>query len=303
MRPLVLRAATRSLLVRSLVISAPLLGATLGPLGCSTTPPLGEPGAGWGGASFVAWPPPVVEQGSDADNPWLSGQPPASGTGSASGSGTGGGTGGSTDGQAPNAGGQAPDGAPGPSSGGAGGGAGGSGGSLEPARLILRAYVESSGSFKGVLVENLGGAPAGDCSVELHSNGGTEVWRRLAVPTGLAGGQRALLCVPDGAVAACTVGFGGSVFNGNDALVLRCEGQLHDTLGHVGLDPGKGWSGTGYDGQPASTVDGGLWRCDQEQRPSGFAFEQWVSWDWSADPAWSGPTCAQAGWGGAGGVR
>lgn len=301
MRSLALRAVTRSLLVRTLAAPALLLGAPLASLGCSSTPPLDDAEAGWGGAGFVAWPPPAVEAGGDGDNPWLGGKPFDSGTGATSGSGSGG-AGTPTDGLPPGAGGQAQHGPPGPDSGGAVNGAGGGGGSLEPARLILRAYVESSGSFKGVLVENLGGAPSGDCSVELYSNGGTEVWRRLAVPAALPAGQRALLCVPSGALPACTVGFGGSVFNGNDALVLRCDGQAHDTLGQVGLDPGKGWTGTGYDGQPASTVDSGLWRCDEETRPTGFAFEQWVRWDWSTEPAWTGPSCVQAGWGGAAGA-
>lgn len=184
-----------------------------------------------------------------------------------------------------------------------GSGSGGKSGDPEPVvtptRLLLRAYVESSTSFKGVLVEHLGGAASGDCSVELYSNGSSEVWRRLDVPAGLTNGSRALLCVPEGAVSACTVGFGGSVFNGNDALVLRCDGLIQDSLGTVGIDPGKGWTGTGRDGNPASTVDRGLWRCDDDPAPSGFAFDQWVDWDWAADTAWSGPTCSHAGWGGA----
>lgn len=262
--------------------------------GCSPAAPPPETDTSWGGASFVVWPPPASASQDDVDNPWLTGEA-LEGVISPS-VGSGGGPAAPDDDPVEGVGGSSPVNAPGVSASG--------GTTSEPApvvpaaRLLLRAYVESSGSFKAVLVEHLGGAPSGDCTVELYSNGSTDVWRRLDVPVGLAPGGRALLCVPEAAVSACTVGFGGSVFNGNDALVLRCDGEVQDSLGTVGTDPGKGWTGTGYDGNPISTVDRGLWRCDDERRLS-FAFDQWMDWDWAADPAWSGPSCVGGGLGGA----
>ncbi len=128
---------------------------------------------------------------------------------------------------------------------------------------------------------------------DLYSNGNVKIWRSLDLPPGLTLGERALLCVPDGASPACAVGFGGSVFNGNDALVLQCDGQVEDVLGVVGVDPGKGWTSTGYDGRAISTVDQGLWRCATggPSKPAVFEPAQWLSWDWASDTNWDGPSC------------
>lgn len=266
-------------------------------IGCSPSadPPPSAPN-GWGGAPFVLWPPPVAGQGSaPADNPWV--------TGAALGQGSGG-----EASPATSSGGSTSNGSgPGASAGGAlvasptgSGGTSAEISPMAPARLRFRAYVESTSSFKGVLVEHVSGGSASECTVELYSNGSTEVWRALDVPAGLQSGERALLCVPDGASTTCTVGFGGSVFNGNDALVLRCQGEALDSIGVVGIDPGKGWTGPGRDGQPASTVDSGLWRCGGDEESPSFDLAEWTAWNWEEDPEWRGPDCQAPGLGGAG---
>ena len=178
----------------------PLL--SLPALACSPTLPA-APGieGNLAGASFVLWPAPGEGDALDpAENPWLTGEalePNASGGsppftssgGQPAAAGGGAGAGGSS-GQASGD-----------------GGSTGTGGAVSvdlpvPAVLRFRAYVESTASFKGVLVEHVAGDPSGDCAVELYSNGSVEVWRSLHLPAGLAQGERALLCVPDGAVAA-----------------------------------------------------------------------------------------------------
>lgn len=246
----------------------------------------------------MLWPPPAVGQGSAAgDNPWLTGEalaPPSASGGH--------GEDPSTGGSGPSAtGGAAAGSAPGSSPAGVGGSSSSPPASEdEPGRLRLRAYVESAGSFKGLLIEHVAGGPSGVCSVELYSNGNVEVWRSLDVPPGLTLGERALLCVPEGASPSCSVHFGGSVYNGNDALALTCDGQVQDIIGAIGVDPGKGWSGVGYDGAPISTVDAGLWRCDFGAELSAFDPAEWRSWDWAADASWTGPSCLrEEGWGGA----
>lgn len=271
-----------------------LFAGLLASLGCSppAAPPCTDDSA-YGGATFAVWPPPTSSAEDATDNPWLNGEAVGQGSGgiTASGGATGGGpaSGPASSGGAPAS----------PPTGTASGGGSQGPPPPEPARLLLRAYVESTTSFKGVLVEHVGGDPSGACSVDLYSNGSTEVWRSLDLPASLGAGERALLCVPDGASPACTVGFGGSVFNGNDALVLRCDGQTQDTLGVVGVDPGKGWAGNGYDGQPLSTVDQGLWRCSGDAAGA-FAPADWMRWDWENDPSWVGPTCPDPDLGAAG---
>jgi len=276
-------------------------------LACApATPPPVSTESALGGASFVLWPPaPDAALGAPEDNPWLTGAAIGSGGGLVDGA-----SGGALGSQL---------GAGGTSGAVASGGGGSSsgGGSLNgpetpgPARLVLRAYVESPSTFKGVMVEHVAGGPSASCSVDLYSNGSTKLWRSLAVPTGLELGQRAVLCIPEGGSPACSVGFGGSVFNGNDALVLSCAGQAHDVIGVVGVDPGKGWAGPGADGQPTTTVDAGLWRCAPASSADGpapasaaeFDSTQWVTWDWASDASWQGPVCPQQGGGlaGAGG--
>lgn len=245
----------------------------------------------------MLWPSPEGSApGAPADNPWLTGSALDGSPGSGASSGPG------LDPQSPGATGGAGAGGPGGGAQGSGAQATASGGadsspspSPEPARLLFRAYVESGGSFKGLLIEHVAGGPSPACSVDLYSNGSTEVWRSLAVPAGLELGERVILCIPDGASTACSVGFGGSVYNGNDALVLRCAEEPKDAIGVLGNDPGKGWVGPGYDGQPISTVDAGLWRCATggDQSDAAFDSTQWISWDWGSDPSWQGPVCPE----------
>jgi hypothetical protein len=267
-------------------------------LACSPpTAPPAEDEAGFGGATFVLWPAPPESGAEAGDNPWLSGEALGKPSGGAEAAPV------QVEPSLGSSGGGASSFPPQPSA--AGGTSSTSGGdpiSPEPARLVLRAYVESAGSFKGVLVEQVAGAPSTACSVDLYSNGNVEVWRSLDLPAGLTLGERALLCIPDGASAACTVGFGGSVYNGNDALVLQCAGQVHDILGVVGVDPGKGWTGAGYDEQPISTVDQGLWRCASPPELAAPSFEaaEWMRWDWESDAAWLGPECPDPNLGAAG---
>jgi len=281
-------------------LGAGVLISTL--LGCSPqAAPIPGEASGFGGAVFVVWP--LPEEGSAApgiENPWLSGDALAEGASGSGGQPT------SGEPSLPAAGGSAPESTDLPSSGGTI--------SAEtpesaepdppalPAQLRFRAYLESTNAFKALVIEHIGGDPARGCAVELYSNGSSEIWRSLALPEGILEGDRVTLCVAADA-AVCSAEVGGSAYNGNDALVLRCEGRVEDVFGVVGVDPGKGWSGAGYDGAPVTTVDQGLWRCGNSPtslRPS-FDLGEWLAWDWETDPSWQGPPCGEAGWGGAGG--
>lgn len=171
----------------------------------------------------------------------------------------------------------------------------------EAAQLRLRGYYESTSADKLVLIEHLGGGPSLDCSVQIFSNGGTNPWRSLSLPEDLLPGDRVVLCLAEAHHPACDVVFGGSAFNGNDALRLQCGGATLDLIGTIGVDPGEAWTAPGFDGEEISTADQGLWRCAEPNAAAiTFVPSEWVSWDPVADPQLEGPQCnIDRGWGGA----
>lgn len=286
MRPSISLGLSRSLLCLAVLCLAPA---------CSLSDSPQEPSAGLagpGGASFVVWGPAGASEPGDPNNPWLDGtaldggdpgslgsNDPAFGTGGSGASGPG--TSKDTDHDSVSS----ADGAREDER-------------LEPTELRLRAYVESTSADKLLLVEHVGGGPSLNCAVHIYSNGSTDVWRRLAVPDGLGLGERALLCVPDAVVPACQATFGGSAFNGDDALSITCGDRIVDLFGVIGEDPGTAWKGEGADGASLKTADSGLWRCQvRKERP--FALSDWVAWPWQEDASFSGPTCPAVGLGGA----
>ncbi len=162
----------------------------------------------------------------------------------------------------------------------------------EPADLIFLAYWESTSSTKLLLVEHRGGGPTENCHVEIYSNGSTEPWRTLDLPDGLEPDSRHLLCIPEATREECDTVFGGSAFNGNDAVRLTCADELLDLIGVVGQDPGEAWSAPGAGGTEITTKDSGLWRCHAPSgRTSVFVPEQWAPWDEPSDSELSGPEC------------
>jgi hypothetical protein len=160
-----------------------------------------------------------------------------------------------------------------------------------------------------LIVDHIAGGPTDDCAVEIYSNGGAEPWRTLALPEATERGLRHVLCVPEAHHPACTAVFGGSAFNGNDALRLRCGAVTQDLFGVIGSDPGTEWTGIGIAGISIGTADQGLWRCldpTPEQTPS-FELSEWTAWDPSGDPSLLAPDCVDpsgqdgaGGWAGAG---
>ena len=105
-------------------------------------------------------------------------------------------------------------------------------------------YAEGKGSDKMLVISGELGTSQYPCTVEMYSNGGTTPWRRFPLPDTFPEEGTISLCTATMVYASCSHEMTGSVFNGNDALVIRCEATLMDSFGRVGEDPGVAWIGT-----------------------------------------------------------
>ncbi|HSC88652.1 MAG TPA: hypothetical protein VLC09_15320 [Polyangiaceae bacterium] len=191
------------------------------------------------------------------------------------------------------------------STGGAAVGAG-SGGSASPpvnARLIISRYHETVRGAKYLEFTLQGGRPpsAGECTLDLFTNGRTTVYRHVSLP---AVTDRVLACTASTPPAeGCVPALGSALFNGNDALVVRCGGEVTDSFGQVGFDPGVAWLGDGL-----STKDQLLLRCPGfADRDPHDAFTPALEWVTPTTQAGKTETDAEAlarcsGLGGAGGA-
>jgi hypothetical protein len=123
------------------------------------------------------------------------------------------------------------------------GGAGGDGIVAGPPTLWFSEYVEGSGSFKALEIYAPTASSLEGCDLETYSNGKTEP-ARLALHGALEAGKTHVLCSSSLAAAQPTLCDRSTSlsFNGDDALALRCAGQLLDLFGQIGLDPGDAWS-------------------------------------------------------------
>lgn len=168
---------------------------------------------------------------------------------------------------------------------------------VPPPDVRLVRYVESSSADKQVWLENRGPAILSEeCELVIYSNGGTKPYRRHPIMA-LSAGQLARLCTTS-VTAGCEMSLGSSSFNGNDALVLSCRGEVTDSFGRLGEDPGKAWQGPGV-----SSTDSSLVRCgtDRDTVPSDpFIIERdWATAAADLNLAEAQQSCAPPSWGGA----
>ncbi len=149
--------------------------------------------------------------------------------------------------------------------------------------LIISEYVEGTSNNKAVELYNGTGA-AVDLTgyrLEQYSNGSTNANPVVTLSGSVAPGDVFVLAHSSSAaevLAAADQTTGTGLFNGDDALVLRGPaGQVVDSFGQVGFDPGTEW-GTGL----VSTADNTLRRkagvCQGDTNPSDV-FDPAVEWD------------------------
>ncbi|MBH9499793.1 SpnA family nuclease [Pseudomonas aeruginosa] len=115
------------------------------------------------------------------------------------------------------------------------------------AELIISEYVEGSGNNKALEFYN-SGSQVLDLSayrVEFYFNGASAAGRSIDLSGSLAPGKTFVLAngVADPALLAlASQRVEGSWFNGNDAVLLRRRsGEILDSLGQVGFNPGPTW--------------------------------------------------------------
>ncbi len=125
-----------------------------------------------------------------------------------------------------------------------------------PMELQLVEYLEGTGSDKRLTLLNSGNGALEECRIHFYSNGSLSARRSLSLDR-IEPGASLVLCTEKAWDPSCQQKIGGSPFNGNDALVVRCGDSILDSLGRVGEDPGLAWSSsTGL-----STRDSQLIRC------------------------------------------
>ncbi|OHU84928.1 MULTISPECIES: ExeM/NucH family extracellular endonuclease [Pseudoalteromonas] len=131
------------------------------------------------------------------------------------------------------------------------------------AELIISEYVEGSSYNKAVEVYNTSeqAIDLADYALSFYFNGNTDAGRTIALEGSLAGKSTYVVAhssATEALSAKAQLLSGGSWFNGDDAVVLVKAGNIIDSLGQIGVDPGSSWS----DGD-ASTQDKSLVRKPQ----------------------------------------
>ncbi|MEU7845204.1 lamin tail domain-containing protein [Micromonospora sp. NPDC049114] len=133
--------------------------------------------------------------------------------------------------------------------------------SAAPTDLFISEYVEGSSNNKAIELFNGTGAAvdltAGGYQLQLYFNGSTTPTSIALAGTVAAGDAFVFASASAGAaiLAQADQTTGASLFNGDDAIVLRRGATVLDSIGQVGVDPGAEW-GTGA----TSTADNTLRR-------------------------------------------
>ena len=114
--------------------------------------------------------------------------------------------------------------------------------------LLISEYVEGSSNNKAIELYNNSGSTvdldAGNYTLEFYFNGNTNAGTTIALRT-IADGEVFVIADNDAApaiLAETDLTSNSSFFNGDDAIVLRENGTIIDSLGQIGNDPGPEWS-------------------------------------------------------------
>jgi len=127
------------------------------------------------------------------------------------------------------------------------------------------------------------------CRVDRYTNGSPSSSADVVLSGSLAAGDVYLVCnsgLDDSMPDLCDVYSGVVNHNGDDAFSLTCMGEVVDTFGRIGEDPGDEWAGGGV-----STRDTVLRRkCSVSMGDTvgDDAFDPSVEWDAFAEPDLSG---------------
>lgn len=119
-----------------------------------------------------------------------------------------------------------------------------------PARLLLTRYYEGLGNDKALEITNLGdeAVELSRCRLATYVNGNTSPYRNSPLSGRLEAGASVLLCgtgTGQPLLDFCQGTSSAIAYNGNDAVLLSCDGQLMDSFGRLGEDPGTSWTSNG----------------------------------------------------------
>lgn len=112
--------------------------------------------------------------------------------------------------------------------------------------LFISEYIEGSGNNKALEIYNGTGGDINlsDYSIELYSNGASSANTKVTL-SGTLGNDDVYIIANSSAVAAvkdkADLINGVANFNGDDAVVLKKNGAIIDSIGQVGFDPGTAW--------------------------------------------------------------
>lgn len=126
--------------------------------------------------------------------------------------------------------------------------AGGAGGAdtasatAPPAVLMFSEYVEGSARLKALELYALEGGSLEDCEIGTYFNGNSEP-SRIGLHGEISQGSVLVFCSTELAKQSSVTcdDSGNLIFNGDDALALRCAGVVLDIFGDIGVDPGESW--------------------------------------------------------------
>jgi hypothetical protein len=144
--------------------------------------------------------------------------------------------------------------------GGAGAASGAAGTSSEPSQItppLFSEYVEGTGSNKALELASVEPRRLDGCVIRMYANGAVNASRSIPL-TGIVMPEAPIvICSPQlSALLGVVCDFSETLpFNGNDAIVLSCDGDVVDSIGQLGSDPGEaGWG------------SGALWTQDRTLR-------------------------------------
>ncbi|MEM9070168.1 MAG: lamin tail domain-containing protein [Myxococcota bacterium] len=146
--------------------------------------------------------------------------------------------------------------------------------------LVISEYVEGSSNNKALEIYNgTGSVDLSACELRRYTNGAT-TFTDIALSGTLAADETYVICssgANDTLLALCDQTSGSISHNGDDAYELACDGEVIDSFGRVGEDPGDAWTGGGVSTQNQTlrrqcTVTEGDTTSNDEFDPS-------VEWD------------------------
>lgn len=131
-----------------------------------------------------------------------------------------------------------------------GAGVGGVGGSSEPLRTkppFFSEYVEGSGSNKALELAIAESGRLDGCAIRVYANGSLTVSRTIALVGLLTPEVPLVICSPElAALGNVVCDLTATLpFNGNDVVLLSCDGVVVDAIGQLGSDPGDAGWGSG----------------------------------------------------------